>query len=619
MNNLYVIKAGSSTLFSNSNFFSEVINISRAGGKVLVVCGGADAIQQEYMKQQTEIDYLQLAKGGEVRYCSARHMQLIVKAYNEYVAGKIKEAASQLDFSYYFQISGDHELVTGVVGKPLKVIEAGKKRIVRDSLYGTYHSVKKKVLHALIESYDVVFLSPPIWSSGLQQYINIDADMLAAHLAVEMSANHLRFVTSTRGILRDVNDQHSTIKDIYIDDDIPAHGRMKQKVRACKLALQQGVCDISINGPHSLYADATWFWRGTGVNEQMHLLNMMVNISSISGDESVLTRFIKNKVVDPDISSLIDPAGNLVLSKGDGPHTLLLLGHLDTVPGLWRSEANQDYVSGRGSVDAKGCMANFIAVIKEIIVPAHARLMVVGATEEEVSSSKGAYYVRDHYPADAVIIGEPSGIMHAVIGYYGLLKIAITARKDIKHTAARDGRTSIERVYDVVNDLRMIINDFDNNNISNIITITHNHYASYEESQLVINFRVSPEASDGYLERMTSLTGDDITIEVLRSTPGYKSSRSNPLYRSLSQAFSRVLPDNFLKPVVKKGTSDINTLATTWRNIPFIAYGPGDSVLDHTDQEINYTEDVLVSRKILKETINNWMSYYQGEENGVGE
>ncbi|AUP76885.1 hypothetical protein CWS02_19185 [Enterobacter sp. EA-1] len=72
-----------------------------------------------------------------------------------------------------------------------------------------------------------------------------------------LNANHLRFVTGTAGILRDINDSASTLLDVYADDELVVSGRMKQKVRACQLALQQGVCDIAINGPHSLSAAAT--------------------------------------------------------------------------------------------------------------------------------------------------------------------------------------------------------------------------------------------------------------------------------------------------------------------------------------------------------------------------
>jgi len=619
MDNLYIIKAGSSTLYSDSGFFREVLEMSRAGGKVLVICGGANAIEKEYQHRGEAVEYLSLASGDQVRYCDARHMSLILSAYNKRIGGLIKLAAQALGFSAWYQVAGDNQLVCGTLGKPLKVTSNGRSRIVRDSLYGTFSRAKCDVLRTLLDSYDIVFLSPPIWESDIQQYINIDADMLAAHLAVQLNANHLRFVTSTAGILRDIHDPASTLQDVYADEELPVAGRMKQKVRACQLALAQGVGDIAINGPHTLSGAATWFWRGAGVGEPMRLLNMMVNISSISGDESVLSQFIARRVAGKDIHASIDQAGNLVLTKGSGPHTLLMLGHLDTVPGLWRADATPEFISGRGCVDAKGCLANFIDVLQQVEVPPHARLMVIGATEEEVSSSKGAYYVRDHYPAEAVIIGEPSGVTQVAIGYYGLLKISVTVRKGMEHTAARDAKTSIEHAYERVSSLRGMMNDFDNNNVSNIISITHRHALAYEESQLIINFRVSPEARPGYIESLTALSSENVKIEILRSTPGHKSSRANPLYRALNQAFSSALPDTPLRPVVKKGTCDMNTLATTWRNVPFIAYGPGDSALDHTDKEIIHTDDVLLARRILKATVSNWMQSFAEVKHGLAE
>lgn len=619
MDNLYIIKAGSSTLYSDGGFFREVLEISRKGGKVLVVCGGAKAIDKEYQHQGEQVEYLSLANGDQVRYCNARHMSLILRAYNKRIGGLIKLAAQALGFSAYYQAAGDNQLVCGTLGKPLKVSANGRSRIVRDSLYGTFSHAKCEVLRTLLNSYDIVFLSPPIWENDAQQYINIDADMLAAHLAVQLQANHLRFVTGTAGILRDINDPTSTLQDVYAQDELPVAGRMKQKVRACKLALAQGVADIAINGPHTLCGAASWFWRGADVSEPMRLLNMMVNISSISGDESVLAQFIARRLAGTDINTSIDLAGNLVLSKGHGPHTLLMLGHLDTVPGLWQADANAELISGRGCVDAKGCLANFIDVLQHIEVPPHARLMVIGATEEEVSSSKGAYYVRDHYPADAVIIGEPSGVTQVAMGYYGLLKISVTVRKSMEHTAARDAKTSIEHAYERVSSLRAIMNDFDNNNLSNIISINHRHALAYEESQLIINFRVSPEARTGYIAPLVALGGEDVCIEILRSTPGHKSSRANPLYRAFNQAFNNALPDTPLRAVVKKGTCDMNTLATTWRNVPFIAYGPGDSALDHTDREVIHTDDVLLARRVLKETVSNWMQRVQEERNGLAE
>ncbi len=42
-----------------------------------------------------------------------------------------------------------------------------------------------------------------------------------------------------------------------------------------------------------------------------------------------------------------------------------------------------------------------------------------------------------------MIIGEPSGVMHVAIGYYGLLKIKVTVRKGMEHR--RTGRENLYR------------------------------------------------------------------------------------------------------------------------------------------------------------------------------
>jgi LysW-gamma-L-lysine carboxypeptidase len=62
----------------------------------------------------------------------------------------------------------------------------------------------------------------------------------------------------------------------------------------------------------------------------------------------------------------------------------------------------------------------------------------------------------------------------------------------------------------------------------------------------------------------------------------YKSGKNNVLVR----AFLRSIRGKEGKPTfkVKLGTSDMNTVGPVW-DCPIVAYGPGDSSLDHTPQE----------------------------------
>ncbi len=615
INNLYVIKLGSSTIVNSQTIFAEIAELSGLGAKILLVGGGAEAIEQKFVELNEPLKFLELENGDQARYCPPADMSKIIQAYEDYILTPIRQALQGYGLSVFAQVAGAHGWVQGKQGKPLKVRKDGKKLIIRDSLYGSYTATRHELLLQLVQAYDVVCVTPPIYDESIAQYINIDADMLAAHLAVAMGASHVRFVTGTAGVLRDVADAGSTISDIYPQQEpIVVSGRMKQKLRAAELVLAQGVADIAITGPHTLYGTGkTWFWRGIDVPEDMKLLHQAISIPSVSGDEAVLAEFLRERVASEQIAASIDTAGNIVCSKGEGSKTLLLLGHIDTVPYVWPSTADALQLAGRGSVDAKGSVISFIEVLRQLDVPPSFRVLVIGAVEEEISSSAGAFYVRDHVQADAVIIGEPSGTTHLTLGYYGLLKLKLDVRQKQQHSAGKDSISPIDRMYQLAAQLRQQITEYDPDHVSALIELSSgidggDHYAT-----AILNFRISPGAKPGYREAIARLELTNSRITILRDTPGYQNSRRDELVKSFVRGASTVLPDRLILQM-KKGTSDMNTLATTWTTIPMVAYGPGDASLDHTDEEHVEVDEVRRSRQVLLNSIQTWFSLTGKEE-----
>jgi LysW-gamma-L-lysine carboxypeptidase len=73
------------------------------------------------------------------------------------------------------------------------------------------------------------------------------------------------------------------------------------------------------------------------------------------------------------------------------------------------------------------------------------------------------------------------------------------------------------------------------------------------------------------------------------------------LAQSFSWAIRKVRRKNpaFLK---KTGTSDMNLLASRIR-IPMVAYGPGDSKLDHTTEEQVVIDDYLTAVEIYEQAL----------------
>jgi LysW-gamma-L-lysine carboxypeptidase len=62
----------------------------------------------------------------------------------------------------------------------------------------------------------------------------------------------------------------------------------------------------------------------------------------------------------------------------------------------------------------------------------------------------------------------------------------------------------------------------------------------------------------------------------------YRSEKDTQLTRVFRQAIRKLGGNPRFK--VKTGTSDMNVVAPDW-NLPMLAYGPGDSALDHTPHE----------------------------------
>src|SRR6185503_5139980 len=90
--------------------------------------------------------------------------------------------------------------------------------------------------------------------------------------------------------------------------------------------------------------------------------------------------------------SFIDDAGNAVGVMGQGPRQVVLLGHIDTVPGEIKVEQVDSALYGRGSVDAKGPLACFVDAVAQAGAQEGWQFVVIGALEEE-RDSEGARFV----------------------------------------------------------------------------------------------------------------------------------------------------------------------------------------------------------------------------------
>jgi LysW-gamma-L-lysine carboxypeptidase len=286
--------------------------------------------------------------------------------------------------------------------------------------------------------------------------------------------------------------------------------------------------------------------------------------------------------------AFIDEAGNAVGVMGQGAKQVVLLGHIDTVPGEIPVRVDIGVLYGRGSVDAKGPLACFVDAVAKVGVKDDWQFIVIGAVEEE-RNSEGARYIVDKYKPDFAIIGEPNQWDRVALGYKGSAWANVTIKRGQAHTASGE-ETAAEAAVEVWLRIKAYVDSFnaDKKKIFDTLLLTLRGMDSdsndFEQwARLKVGVRLPVEVSpDDWYEKLEETVGEVEIDRVGFAVPAWGCEKNTKLVRSfLSGIRSQGGEPRF---VYKTGTADLNIVAPIWQ-CPAVVYGPGDSNLDHTPNE----------------------------------
>jgi LysW-gamma-L-lysine carboxypeptidase len=281
----------------------------------------------------------------------------------------------------------------------------------------------------------------------------------------------------------------------------------------------------------------------------------------------------------------------------------MFLGHIDTVPGEVAVERVDGALYGRGSVDAKGPLATFVVAAARAKLPDGVRLTVVGAVEEEVMGSRGAHWLIDHVDAPSlVIIGEPSGWESVVIGYKGSIALRYHVNCPVSHSAGPEA-TAGELAVDYWNRLRdwCAAQNGDAAPGFTSIDATLNAINTASDgltstADLRVGLRLPPTLGPEIVVPALHELAADGEVEVEVNAAAFRSDKRSPLVSAFLAGIRAHGGTPRIK--VKTGTSDMNLVGPAW-GCPIVAYGPGDSRLDHQPDEHVLVEDVERATEIL--------------------
>jgi LysW-gamma-L-lysine carboxypeptidase len=340
------------------------------------------------------------------------------------------------------------------------------------------------------------------------------------------------------------------------------------------------------------------------------VLDELLRTPSVTGSTGAAATRLVECTRAAGFDSHVDSAGNVVMRWGAGAATsdILLLGHLDTVPGHIPVRLHEGRLYGRGSVDAKGPLAAALAAVAALPVQG-APITVVAACDEE-GPSLGARHLRRRAAPSALVVLEPSGWNTITTGYRGCVRLRAAIERPCAHHAAPEpaaadllvsalarlqerlgssGGASARGGGRAVDAIQLRIN---------ALHIAEREDAEVAEAAVEVRLPVGTSV-DAVLRTVTQVLVD-ASIEVDSECEAVSVPRSNGAARGLARAICA--RGGHPRYTSKTGTCDLNVVWPAWR-CDAAVYGPGDSSLDHTPRESIDVDDLCSGTAVLRHAL----------------
>lgn len=340
----------------------------------------------------------------------------------------------------------------------------------------------------------------------------------------------------------------------------------------------------------------------------IELLHGLVATPSVSGNERAAVEYLVESMQRLGLEARVDETGNAVGTAGAGRPEIVLLGHIDTVPGAIAVRIEDGKLYGRGAVDAKGPLAAFVAATARLYASGtlHGRITVLGCVEEEAPSSRGAHGVLEKYCPDYCIVGEPSGTGAITLGYKGSLRARVRIRQPSGHSA-HDRSIVAEQGSELWGRIRRWAEGINAGRerawdqlLPALVGIRSESDGLQDWCDLDLSIRLPEDIGPADVEAHLRELAAESKVDVLGVVGAFRAPRTSRVTRALINGLRQEgITARF---VVKTGTSDMNLVGPAW-SCPIATYGPGDARLDHTPDEYIVLDEYLLSVRVLERAL----------------
>ena len=401
-------------------------------------------------------------------------------------------------------------------------------------------------------------------------------------------------------------------------------------------------------------------------DQAIKLLQDMVSIPSVTGDEAAIQRFMNDYLTgigldvdmwETDWEELKKHPGYRPVARGyenrpnivatlkgtGGGRSLLLNGHTDVIPvgdgegwtnNPWSATIKEGRLYGRGSCDMKSGVASHVLAVqylKELGLTPKGDVYINIVIDEEVSGHGTLDTVMRGYKADAGISGETSDL-HVQPACIGRIWFEIEVQG--KPAGVQQRYLGISAIT-LGNKVAAAVQELEDKRVA---TVTHPLYPSAIDSLpcLIGSFQagtypsafpatallkgsigtVPGEDHEGVkqslVDKIAECAAGDPWMKdhppVVRFV-GYDAQaseipRDHPIVDTVSRTYTELTGN---KPIIsgRQGAADTRFL-NEYADTPTVIFGPGSTAVMHSDDEYVSIDDYITSIKVMALSIYDW-------------
>lgn len=241
---MIVLKIGGSEGINYDYIADDIAAMVNNGQSMIVIHGGSALTNKVAVQLGHPPQFVTSVSGFTSRRTDRRTLEIFEMVYCGQVNKGLVEKLQQRGVNAVGLSGLDGRIWEGPRKGALKIIDNGRKRVLRDDYTGKVEQVNKPLLQILLDAGTLPVLTPPAISYE-SEAINVDGDRAAATTAAAFQAEALIILSNVPGLLEKFPDESTLIRKIQASEITRfmsvAEDRMKKKVMGAQEALAEGI------------------------------------------------------------------------------------------------------------------------------------------------------------------------------------------------------------------------------------------------------------------------------------------------------------------------------------------------------------------------------------------